>query len=265
MIKKTLTKTLYYTIGASALLGWNTAFAHDSDDHKAAASNEAIQVDLGKVSEAFGNFIGRTLNNPAIGIKFDIESVITGIRNGAAGKPSPMSEKEYEEAIGILQEQGVKHLSEENLKKATEYLSTNAKAEGVKEIEPGKLQYKIIQEGTGPVVSEHASPLILYTGKFIDGTVFGSSDDTGPIRISLDRTIPGFSKGLIGMHQGEKRRLFIHPDLAYGTKGDLAPNALLIFDVEVVSANDEKKDNKKIDVDVDDEYEDDTAEKQSSK
>lgn len=225
--------TLAFSL-AMPLAAHETGEAHTHDDKP---------VDISKVSEAFGNFIGRTLNNPSLGIKFDIEAVIKGIREGSEGKPSPMSERDYEEAVVILQEQGIKKLAEENLAKANDFLAKNAKNSGIIEIEPGKLQYEIIQKGDGPKVAEHTSPLIQYTGKFIDGTVFGSSEESGPIRINLDRTITGFSKGLIGMEKGEKRRLFIHPDLAYGTKGDLAPNALLIFEVEVVNVGEPEQVN----------------------
>jgi peptidylprolyl isomerase len=39
------------------------------------------------------------------------------------------------------------------------------------------------------------------------------------------------------MKEGEKRRLYVHPDLGYGTTGQLPPNELLIFDIEVVKAD----------------------------
>ena len=55
--------------------------------------------------------------------------------------------------------------------------------------------------------------------------------------VSLDETIPGFSKGIIGMKEGEKRTLYIHPDLAYGVNGNLPPNSLLTFEIEIVKAN----------------------------
>lgn len=58
--------------------------------------------------------------------------------------------------------------------------------------------------------------------------------------ISLDETIPGFNKGLIGMKEGEKRTLFIHPDYGYGTSGYLPPNSLLTFEVELIKANSPK-------------------------
>jgi len=82
--------------------------------------------------------------------------------------------------------------------------------------------------------------------------VFGSSEETGgPITIPLDQTIPGFSKGLVGMKEGEKRRLFVHPDLGYGTMGQLPPNELLIFDIEVVKADTADEKDKKENSDKD--------------
>lgn len=199
-------------------------------------SNE--QVDMKKLSEAFGNFIGKNLKSP--GLSFDLDGIILGIRNGAEGKPSPLSDKEYEEMMAAVQERAFKEMSTTNLKNANEFLTKNAKEAGVVEVVPGKLQYMIVKEGNGPAVEAHSSPKIRYTGKYQDGTVFGTSEEMGgPITIPLDQTIPGFSKGIMGMKEGETRRLFVHPDLGYGTSGQLPPNELLIFDIDMVKAQSE--------------------------
>lgn len=196
---------------------------------------QAKALDMKKLSEAFGNFIGKNLQTP--GLSFDIDALIQGIREGAAGKPSPLSEKEYEEMMTAVQEKAFKEMSANNLKAADDFMTKNKAEAGVIEIVPGKLQYTIVKEGTGDVVNAHASPKIHYTGKYKDGTVFGTSEEIGgPITIPLDQTIPGFSKGIAGMKEGEKRRLFVHPDLGYGTSGQLPPNELLIFEIEVVKA-----------------------------
>lgn len=198
-------------------------------------ANATEEVDIKKVSEGFGHFIGRNLKSS--GLNFDVESFIQGIRNGLEGKPATLSDKEYERQMILLQEKAFKNLSENNLKAANDFLQKNAKEKGVIEVEPGKLQYMIEKEGSGEAVREGGSPQIHYTGKYIDGTVFGSSQDTGgPITIPLDQTIQGFGKGLKGMKEGEKRKLFVHPDLGYGTTGHLPPNSLLIFDVELIKA-----------------------------
>lgn len=208
-------------------------------DHAKAKEGALQEQEILKISEAFGHFIGRNLNTP--GVKFDVESIIKGIREGVAGKPAPMSDQEYEAMMSKLQEQSFAALSEANLKAANEFLEKNSKESNIVELVPGQLQYTVLKEGSDAVVEEHFSPQINYTGKYLDGTVFGSSEDAGgPITIPLDQTIPGFSKGLLGMKEGEKRKLFVHPGLAYGTTGQLPPNSLLIFEVEVVKANAEK-------------------------
>lgn len=200
------------------------------------AQEQSKPIDMTKLSEAFGNFIGRNLQSP--GLSFDLEGIIKGIREGAAGKPSPLTEKEYEEMMTAVQEKAFKEMSSANLKAANDFISKNKSEAGVVEVIPGKLQYVILTVGTGETVEPHSSPKINYTGKYQDGTVFGTSEEMGgPITIPLDQTIPGFSKGIVGMKEGEKRRLYVHPDLGYGTTGQLPPNELLIFDIEAVKAN----------------------------
>jgi peptidylprolyl isomerase len=197
--------------------------------------------DIHQVSEALGHFIGRNMKAP--GIQFDIEAIIQGMREGAAGKPPPMSDEEYEKAMAQLQQKAYANLSETNLTAAEQFMQQNANTKGLVEIVPGKLQYIILEPGNGPVVPEHGTPLINYTGKYIDGTVFGSSENAGgPITVPIDQTIPGFSKGIAGMKEGEKRRLFVHPDMGYGKTGQLPPNSLLIFDIEVVKSVSPDKD-----------------------
>lgn len=209
-----------------------------------AATLEAVRFDdaeIRKISEAFGHIIGKNLENP--GFKFNLDSIIKGIRDGAAGKQAPMSEEEYERSISMIQESVFNELSQSNLKKADEFLSQNIHDRDVVELEAGKLQYKVLEAGNGQDIQSSDAPLIHYTGKYLDGSVFGSSvGSSEPISLPLDQTIKGFSKGLVGAKEGEKRRLYIHPDLAYGTSGHLPPNSLLIFDVEIVKSNATRED-----------------------
>lgn len=219
------------------------------------SSSDISKEDFTKASGAFGHFIGRNLKTPAI--QFDIEALIQGIRDGAAGKPAPMSDKDYEQLMARIQEYALQMLAKENLKAANEFLTKNAKETGIIVIQPDKLQYKILKEGSGPTVEAHSSPKITYVGKFLDGSEFGSSEEAGgPVTIPLDQTIQGFSLGIAGMKEGEKRRLFVHPDLGYGTSGHLPPNSLLIFDIEVVKADNPGQSHSDGDHDSDDEEED---------
>lgn len=86
----------------------------------------------------------------------------------------------------------------------------------------------------GDLISVH------YTGKLEDGTVFDSSlTRHKPIKFQLGvgQVIEGWDQGLREMCVGEKRRLVIPPELAYGKRGAggvIPPDATLIFDTELV-------------------------------
>lgn len=215
---------------------------------------------IARISEAYGHFIYKSLENPILRLNFD--SVVKGLNDAKSGKTSPMTEQEYEEGIAAVQEVAFQEMSEKNLKEADAFLAKNEKEPGVVELEKGKLQIKILQPGEGDEVTDKMMPVLHYTGKYIDGTTFGNSYESGePISISLTHTIPGFRQGVMGMKVGEKRRIFIHPELGYGTSGQLLPNALLIFDIELVKVEaapkDEDIDDSTADEDDDDDYDDD--------
>lgn len=189
-----------------------------------------------QLSEAFGHFIGRNLTNP--GINFDLERMITGIRNGAEGKPAPMTDQEYEQLLAMFQAKSYFELADKNLEASNEYLYDNSRKPGVNPIIENKLQYEILKPGTGRRVYEDDSPTINFTAKLLDGTIVGSTTkEEGPVSVSLEQTLPGIQKGILGMREGEARRLFIHPELGYGMSGQLPPNALLIVDVELIKTN----------------------------
>lgn len=246
-------KTLYKMFAPCFLAGCfimqpNNLFAKEKKDakneEKAAvekvvveeAKEEQKTPELSDISEAFGHIIVKNLES--FGIEFNMERLLKGIHDSIAGKECPMDERVCLNALSSEQDKKLKALASENLKSAEKFLEDNAKVSGVVSLEENKLQYKIEKAGDGEVVEAHYTPKIRYVGKYIDGKVFGASkgeDDSETI--SLDETISGFSRGVVGMKEGEKRTLYIHPEFGFGTNGYLAPNALLTFEIEVVKAN----------------------------
>lgn len=193
------------------------------------------EIDREKISEALGHLIVRQLKNP--GFEFNLDKIVQGMQDERSGKPSPMSEEEYEQTIYTIQENLFLQTAEKNLAQAVAFLHINSETPGVTKLDE-KLQYKITQSGVGEEVGPESIPLIHYKGSLIDGTVFANSQERNePLSLPMQQTISGFSKGLIGMKEGEKRTLYIHPELAHGISGQLPPNSLLIFEVEVVKAN----------------------------
>lgn len=213
------------------------AQADAKKEEKKKPSKEELfsQANIDRLSETYGFLIQKSLNNPVV--KLNPKAVIQGIQSAEAGKTAPMSEKDYEEALQQIQQYAYEDMANKNLSEAEAYLKKNASEQGVISLDNGKLQYKVMQPGTGETVTEDMMPTINYNASFSNGQKLGSSEQSGgPIDIQLDQTIPGFRQGIVGMKVGEKRRIFIHPDLGYGKSGQL-PNGLLIFDIEVTKVS----------------------------
>lgn len=116
------------------------------------------------------------------------------------------------------------------------YLVENAKKPGVITTESG-LQYEYINRGTGAMPTANDKVEVHYHGTNIDGSVFDSSVDRGKtISFPVMGVIKGWQEALQLMKVGDKLRLTIPQDLAYGKRGagaNIAPYATLIFEVEL--------------------------------
>lgn len=106
------------------------------------------------------------------------------------------------------------------------------------------LQYSVLKAGTGAMPHKGNRVTVHYTG-WLDqngqpGQKFDSSVDRGmpfTFIIGAGQVIKGWDEGVMGMKIGEKRRLVIPSNLAYGPHGipgAIPGGATLIFDVELL-------------------------------
>lgn len=116
--------------------------------------------------------------------------------------------------------------------------------EKIIKIEEG-LTAEILTEGSGEIAKEGDTVIVHYEGVLEDGSLFDSSIQRGkpfPFDLGSGTVIPGWEKGVVGMKVGEKRRLTISSDLAYGDRGISTPDgkviipgkATLIFEIELL-------------------------------
>jgi len=105
------------------------------------------------------------------------------------------------------------------------------------------MNIEILQQGVGATVKVGDKVTVNYVGTFEDGTRFDSSIDRGqPFTFTPgeNSVIQGWELGVIGMKIGEKRKLTIPPELAYGEQGAggvIPPNATLIFEIDMIAIN----------------------------
>ena len=120
--------------------------------------------------------------------------------------------------------------------KEKKFFDDNAKKDGIMSTESG-LQYKIVEPGSEVKPGPQDTVLVRYKGSLLNGTVFDevpASEE--PIRLTLDRVIPGWTEGLQLIGEGGKAVLYIPSELGYGSRGSgsIEPNSTLVFDVELV-------------------------------
>ena len=123
----------------------------------------------------------------------------------------------------------------ENKEKGEKFLAANKSKNGV-EVTPSGLQYKIIEAGSDVKPGPRDTVMVHYKGTLINGDVFDQSQEGGePVRLIMNRVIPGWTEGLQLIGEGGKAELYIPANLAYGEMGNQAigPNETLIFDVEL--------------------------------
>ncbi len=140
------------------------------------------------------------------------------------------AQKEYEEKAQIARNE-----ESSNIEK---YLKENNIT-----VEPTQSGLYFIEliKGTGnkPVAGKNV--LVHYTGKFLDGKVFDSSIDRGqPIKFpfGMGQVIKGWDEALSYMQEGGKAMIIVPSQIAYGPsgKGPIPPNTPLVFDVELIEA-----------------------------
>lgn len=198
---------------------------------------------MDKLSYALGMSMGH--NFMGSGIKeLNVQDFANGVAAVYEGKKPEMTYDEAKQTVQAFFMQLEKEMQEANQKAAKQnreigeaFLSENAKREGVKTTASG-LQYEVLESGNGAQPTANDRVEVHYTGKLIDGTVFDSSVERGvPATFGVTQVIPGWVEALQLMHEGDKWRLYIPSDLAYGPNGAgglIGPDTTLIFDVQLL-------------------------------
>jgi len=202
-----------------------------------------------KVSYAIGLDVGNAMKKQSIDIKTDI--FMRGLKDALSGEKKLLTDEEIRETMTAFsremadkQKEKMKILGEKNKQEGEAFLAENKKKEGIKTLASG-LQYKVIEEGKGKTPKAGDTVTVNYRGTLIDGTEFDSSSKRGqPATFPVSGVIKGWTEALQLMKEGAKWQLFIPSDLAYADKGAggmIGPNAVLIFDVELISVKEAEK------------------------
>lgn len=197
-----------------------------------------LENHLDQASYGVGLNIGRQLAQEDVAINAD--AVAAGIRDALADAEPRISEETIAAAFDKVREEQIRKqeaLADEVAKAGEEFLAENAKRDGVKVTESG-LQYEVITSGNGAKPSASDTVRVHYHGTLTDGSVFDSSVERGqPAEFPVGGVIRGWVEALQLMSVGDKWKLTIPADLAYGARSPsprIPANSVLVFEVELL-------------------------------
>lgn len=204
-----------------------------------------LKTEKDKLSYAIGMDIGKNLKSQPVELNSD--AVSQGVKDSLNEGKTLMTQQEYLDILAAFKKEmsqkqiaQMKELSEKNKKEGEEYLAENKKKEDIVTTQSG-LQYKVLKKGTGKIPNSTDTVTVHYRGTLIDGTEFDSSYRRGqPASFKVNGVIRGWTEALQLMKEGAKWQLYIPSNLAYGERGagrNIRPNSTLIFEVELISIN----------------------------
>ncbi|NCC64272.1 MAG: FKBP-type peptidyl-prolyl cis-trans isomerase [Spirochaetia bacterium] len=226
---------------------WNLGLANTDYGTPYASIDEVFGLEKpADIANAFSYTYGYllALNMASQGLEVNGDLYASGALDYASGNPLQMNEAEMQMAFAeyqqVLEAEYAAWLDEiavVNLADAEAFLEQNKLNEEVIVTDSG-LQYQILTPADGPKPSKESTVEVNYQLQLMDGTVVDSSYDRGESAVfPVANLIEGFTEALLTMNTGSVIRTWVHPNLGYGENGTetILPNALLIFDIELVS------------------------------
>jgi len=169
----------------------------------------------------------------------DAAKMVQGLQDALAGKDSQVPQSEGQQIMQefqqLIQSRAAK-ISDERKVTNTKWLADNGKKTGVMTTASG-LQYEVVSSGKGRQPTSKDTVSVHYKGVLTDGKQFDSSYDRGkPAEFQVGGVIKGWTEALLLMHEGDKWKLYIPSDLAYGENAPpaIGNNQILIFDIELL-------------------------------
>lgn len=205
------------------------------------AFGQDIETEKGKLSYAMGWRLGLDINERPD--EYDVEALITAIRDSAGGGEPRVTEQEmvtilnaHQQKVRQEQQEAFMALADENKQKSEDFLDENRTKTGIVEL-PSGVQYRIIEEGEGARPGLDSTVRVHYRGSKMDGHEFDSSFARGqPEEFTVNTVLRGWQEVLPLMKTGSTWQIFVPPELAFGARGNppVGPNEALMFDLKLV-------------------------------
>ncbi|NCP02179.1 MAG: FKBP-type peptidyl-prolyl cis-trans isomerase [Deltaproteobacteria bacterium] len=209
---------------------------------------EELKTDKEKISYAIGMSIGSDMQRQELDL--DVKLLADGLSAAYADQETLLSQEDMVKTLVAFQQKKQAELQakaaeigDKNKAAGQKFMGENATKEGVKTTASG-LQYEVLTEGQGATPTADDKVTVNYRGTLVDGTEFDSSYKRGePVSFPVNGVIAGWTEALQLMKEGDKFRLVIPENLAYGERGAgqlIGPGSTLVFEVELIKVEKKK-------------------------
>jgi FKBP-type peptidyl-prolyl cis-trans isomerase FklB len=166
------------------------------------------------------------------------EALVGGIEAALGGK---LPSAEQKDAAQQFVHAARTALADRNSGLARSFLEENAREKGVTTL-PSGLQYRVLAEGDpkAPPPGPRDQITVRYRASLADGTEIDRSDEhSQPAAFKLNSVIKGWREALSAMRPGAKWRVFVPPELGYGTNSPppIPPGSLLVYELELLQVD----------------------------
>lgn len=208
------------------------------------AASVSARPDKAKLSYAIGYQIGSQFADGRPDV--DIAVLVRAIQDANAKRQPSVSMQDMHRQLQRLSQQmhaeavaEFARIAAANAYKSAQYMVHNRQQRGVVQL-PSGIQYAVLSAGSGKVSPTVSSTVTVnYRGMLIDGTEFDSTWARGaPVSFRVDKVIRGWQDVIPRMHVGDRWKVVIPPQLAYGDAGALpriGPNEVLVFEIELLA------------------------------
>ncbi|RKF15599.1 FKBP-type peptidyl-prolyl cis-trans isomerase [Alginatibacterium sediminis] len=201
--------------------------------------SEQYQGAKAQASYGYGLQIGEQIERAAFD-GLEVDAMLDGIRDVMTKAEPKVAEADIAAAFQVITEE-IEAQKAEQHKDAREFgekfLGENRQRPEINVTESG-LQYEVLAEGDGATPEASSKVRVHYEGTFINGEVFDSSVARGePAEFPVNGVIRGWTEALQSMKVGDKWKLYVPAELAYGAQGagsSIPPFSALIFEVELI-------------------------------
>ena len=235
-LKFVLAMGILLTFCSSSALAQNKK---STPKEKQSKTNETNKTQMDSLSYGLGILLGQNLKQLEIE-NIDAATLSMAIDDLLKGRDLKMTPEQANMLVSNQMAAAAEKKAGPAIEEGRKFLAENGKKPGVITTASG-LQYEVLTAGTGETPKLSDKVTTHYKGTLINGKQFDSSYVRGePATFPVSGVIKGWTEALQLMKVGDKWKLYIPYDLAYGERGagrDIPPYSTLIFEIELLKVN----------------------------